>query len=761
MSASAGDPQKLKVFISYSRRDALDFANQLFAALAAFGFQPSLDLHGISGAEDWEARLGTLILEADSVAFVLTPESMSSPICGWEIAKAKEFGKRIMPVAAIPMGEAKVPEDLRRLNYIFFYRDPAKPGSGFGSGLADLIAALNTDVDWLREHTRLLARATEWSAAGGTENRLLSGADISAAKAWAAQRPRGAPEPTALHLDYIRASENADEAHRGAERQRLDEMAAAQASREEALRSAETAQLEKLAASRQLVRRTVAGMVISLVLTIAATAAGLSAWSNQRAANVERQRAERNLKAVSDALSVLDTEANPIKVAEKFFSLANNYLSQNLLDEAVTLYKRSLAILDKQLGPASAETVTVGAQLGAVFVKQRDYAEAEPLFKTAMAYYEQTKSTDDPNVSPILKSLHEIYLATGRQAEAADIDEKARAISLANAADILPVFFATDRAQEPTVNRLAYGGDRGHRLELGQAIVAIPRLHQVTQVERPWKVRLPYLNVDLYEAAEDPSKNVTILKLSTMAGDALAASAKDRLSKSQRSKDAAFVFIPGFNTSFDNAIFRTALLAYDLNFDGVPFVYSWPSSGEVQRYTYDRMSAEQAEPYLSEFLKFVREKSGAKRVSIIAYGMGNAPLLAVLRQMRASNPSEAAIDQLVLVGPDIDRDQFKAEIAMIRGIAKDTTLYVTSSDPALDVSRAFWNHARAGDNPADGPVIVEGVDTIDMSSRTGGDVWSLPSISLLGSERRTDLAKRSGLVERKSSSGVYWAYPPR
>ena len=241
----------------------------------------------------------------------------------------------------------------------------------------------------------------------------------------------------------------------------------------------------------------------------------------------------------------------------------------------------------------------------------------------------------------------------------------------------------------------------------------------------------------------------------------MAASAKDRLSKSQRSKDAAFVFIPGFNTSFVNAIFRTALLAYDLNFDGAPFVYSWPSSGAVQSYTYDRMSAEQAEPYLGEFLKFVREKSGAKSVSIIAYGMGNAPLLAVLRKMRASNPSEAAIDQLVLVGPDIDRDQFKAEIAMIRGIAKDTTLYVTSSDPALDVSHAFWNHARAGDNPADGPVIVEGVDTIDMSSRTGGDVWSLPSISLLGSERRTDLTKRSGLVERKSSSGVYWAYPPR
>ena len=412
---------------------------------------------------------------------------MSSPICGWEIAKAKEFGKRIMPVAAIPMGEAKVPEDLRRLNYIFFYRDPAKPGSGFGSGLADLIAALNTDADWLREHTRLLARATEWSAAGGTENRLLSGADISAAKAWGATAERGTGTNSITSRLYPREREcgrSASRCRASTSRRNGGSPSEPRGGAQEGERPHE---LEKLAASRQLVRRTVAGMVISLVLTIAATAAGLSAWSNQRAANVERQRAERNLKAVSDALSVLDTEANPTKVAEKFFSLANNYLSQHLLDEAVTLYKRSLAILDKQLGPASAETVTVGAQLGAVFVKQRDYAEAEPLLKTALAYYEQTKSNDDPNVSSILKSLHEIYLATARQAEAADIDEKARAISLANAADIMPVLFATDRAQEPAVNRLAYGVDRGHRLELGQAIVAIPRLHQVTQVERPWE----------------------------------------------------------------------------------------------------------------------------------------------------------------------------------------------------------------------------------------------------------------------------------
>ena len=70
-------------------------------------------------------------------------------------------------------------------------------------------------------------------------------------------------------------------------------------------------------------------------------------------------------------------------------------------------------------------------------------------------------------------------------------------------------------------------------------------------------------------------------------------------------------------------IYRTAQIAYDLKFDGAPFVYSWPSGGKVASYTYDRGSAEQAEPHLAEFLNFVIKESGAKSISLIAHSMGN------------------------------------------------------------------------------------------------------------------------------------------
>ena len=149
--ARAGAQEKLKVFISYSRKDALAFADQLVAALAACGYAPTIDRHGIAGAEKWQERLGTLILEADTVVFVLTPESGKSDICKWEVEEADRRAKRLIPIVPHSLDGAVVSDRLRGLNYIYFHPDPAFPDAGFGHGLARLIAALDTDLDWVRE----------------------------------------------------------------------------------------------------------------------------------------------------------------------------------------------------------------------------------------------------------------------------------------------------------------------------------------------------------------------------------------------------------------------------------------------------------------------------------------------------------------------------------------------------------------------------------------------------------------------------------
>src|SRR5262245_41332513 len=81
------DRGKLRVFISYSRDD-LEFADQLDAALNAYGFDCVIDRHGISGGEDWKRRLGNMISEADTVVFVLSPSSARYEVCDWDVGEA-------------------------------------------------------------------------------------------------------------------------------------------------------------------------------------------------------------------------------------------------------------------------------------------------------------------------------------------------------------------------------------------------------------------------------------------------------------------------------------------------------------------------------------------------------------------------------------------------------------------------------------------------------------------------------------------------
>jgi len=304
---------KLNVFLSYSRDD-LDFADQLDAALGLHDFAITMDRHGISGGEDWKRRLGALIRDADTVVFVLSPSSASSDMCGWEVVEASRLGKRILPVLCRPLEGAKPPALLADLNYIYFYATPTVPGSGFGTGQVQLLAALNTDLDWLREHTRLLQRAIEWETGGRPVNRLLSGGDIAAAQAWAARRPRAAPEPTAVQLNFIRASADEEVARSDAQRKQLDVMAAAQTEREKALRTAEDAQRRSAGWRRAVWLAVGIGFVGVGSFAVWALSERASAIAALESANAETARAEsekaRAKKMLESSTNLIVTSIN-------------------------------------------------------------------------------------------------------------------------------------------------------------------------------------------------------------------------------------------------------------------------------------------------------------------------------------------------------------------------------------------------------------------------------------------------------------------
>ena len=281
---------------------------------------------------------------------------------------------------------------------------------------------------------------------------------------------------------------------------------------------------------------------------------------------------------------------------------------------------------------------------------------------------------------------------------------------------VVPVFYGTDRQSEPSGRGVEYGSDRGRKLDLGRALVTVPKTHEVPKIERPWTLAIPYFNLVIYSKSEDPKEHFTLQEVKALPKSEFLSLVRQRLENSSNFKNEALVFIHGFNTEFDAALFRTAQIAYDLGFDGAPFLYSWPSGGSVASYTYDRESAGQSQSYLREFLNMVVTETGATSVSIIAHSMGNQPLLEVLKDINAAKPNSVAFNQIILAAPDVDADNFKYLTQSIEGVAKGITLYAASNDRALIVSRNFWRNPRAGDVVGNKPLVMQGVDTIDVSA---------------------------------------------
>jgi len=337
---------------------------------------------------------------------------------------------------------------------------------------------------------------------------------------------------------------------------------------------------------------------------------------------------------------------------------------------------------------------------------------------------------------------------------------------------VVPIYWGTDRAVQPNAQRLVFGSDRARKLQLGMAEVTVPKVHEVPNVERPWVVKIPYFDVTIYAEKEDPAKHFTVQQIKALTREELLAQVKARLASSHAFKDQALVFVHGYNTSFDNALYRTAQIAYDLDFDGAPFLYSWPSGGAVASYTYDRESAQASEPYLREFLEMVVKETGAKQVSIIAHSMGNQPVMDVLRDMRSAAPEGVEISQVILAAPDVDADSFSNLAKTIKGLAKNVTLYVASNDRALIVSRNFWGSYRAGDVPPKGPLILPGIDTIDVTAAST-DTFAINHSGYASNNRLLeDIGEllRTGLRPPElrplkfgkvtTDGGDYWRYVP-
>src|SRR5215472_12657975 len=204
-------PRPQEVFISYSRRDK-EFVRRLDEELKRRDREAWVDWEGIPPGDTWEKTIYGAIEATHTFIFVLTPDSIASEVCGREIAHAAANNKRLVPIVHRDVAADKVPKSLGELNWIFY-----RESDDFEEATDTLISALDTDLDWVRAHTRLLTRAIEWEANKKSNSFALRGEDLRSAEQWLAQAgTEKERQPTALQTEYIIASRKA-----AARRQRI------------------------------------------------------------------------------------------------------------------------------------------------------------------------------------------------------------------------------------------------------------------------------------------------------------------------------------------------------------------------------------------------------------------------------------------------------------------------------------------------------------------------------------------------------------
>jgi hypothetical protein len=132
--------------------------------------------------------------------FVISPESVHSEFCVQEVNHAVELNKRIVPLALRPVADEQLPEAICFRNWI-----PVEDNH-FDDGLARLVQAIETDLEWEHQHTRLTVKALEWDQSGRDRSFLLRGSELAAAEQWLAAGADKDPGPSAIEQEYLLAA---------------------------------------------------------------------------------------------------------------------------------------------------------------------------------------------------------------------------------------------------------------------------------------------------------------------------------------------------------------------------------------------------------------------------------------------------------------------------------------------------------------------------------------------------------------------------
>jgi esterase/lipase superfamily enzyme len=486
----------------------------------------------------------------------------------------------------------------------------------------------------------------------------------------------------------------------------------------------------------------------------------------------------------ADALAMAETTTDRSGVEPVDLLIHLGEVQARLGQDQLSLdsYQRALAMQSLALGPDHPDLVPILQSLADLYLARQRYSDAEVQFQKMLSIERAAYGDAHPNVYATLMKLRALYVAADRTADVQGTDALIKKVTTVDRSvpttrgkakrdrrykqddgfANVRVFYGTNRAPTGDTKPAQYYGTARGELDVGYLDVSIPEVHKEGELETQSRWSMITLEAD----PEARRRFVLLNKVTPLSKDAFV-NALQRQVRSAPTRDI-FLFVHGFNVSFEDAARRVAQLAYDLDFDGTPMMYSWPSQASTTAYTVDEASVGISSRKLAGFLETLVDQSGATRIHLIAHSMGNRALIESLETYlakRAPDQRKKVFGQIVFTAPDVDRDYFLETVESLRESAARVTLYASDNDLALKTSAKIHGAPRAGQAGVS-TITLPWLDTIDMSAvqadMLGHSYFAANAGAIYDLFRmlwRDDApARRCGMVDRSTGDRRIWRF---
>ena len=162
--------------------------------------------------------------------------------------------------------------------------------------------------------------------------------------------------------------------------------------------------------------------------------------------------------------------------------------------------------------------------------------------------------------------------------------------------------------------------------------------------------------------------------------------------------------VHGFREQFPSALHKTAFLGYQLDIDTPVMVFDWPGNQGSTLRGYRRALgiARQSGTDLARLIALIIDDVRPERLWLVANSMGAqvvSDAFSVLYREARFSDTETEIEDVVLTAPDVSREDFDTNFKpKIKALVKDLTVYVSSNDRALVMSRLINRERRRGES---------------------------------------------------------------